>query len=298
MHSAWKRGWPIYLMILPGLLFFIVFRYLPMGGLALAFKDYDPFSGFSSSPWVGIAHFRRLFTEHDFWIILRNTFVLSGINLFFFFPIPIAMAILLHEVKLPWVKKFVQTTIYIPHFVSWVVVAGITVVLFATQDGGINRLLAEQGQPRIELLTDPSYFQVLFLSQNIWKEMGWGTIIFLAALASVDPGLYEAAYVDGAGRWRQLWHITLPGLRTIVIVMFILRLGQVMDVGFEQILLLQNALNLGVSDVFDTYVYRNGIQQGEFGFTTAMGLFKSVVGLVLVLTFNRLAKKFGEEGVY
>ncbi|WP_230986880.1 ABC transporter permease [Cohnella fermenti] len=229
---------------------------------------------------------------------MRNTFVLSGINLFFFFPIPIAMAILLNEVKLPWVRKLVQTTIYIPHFVSWVVVAGITVVLFATQDGGINKLLAEHGRQRMELLTDPSYFQALFLTQNIWKEMGWGTIIFLASLASVDPGLYEAAYVDGAGRWRQLWHITLPSLRTIVVIMFILRLGQIMDVGFEQIFLLQNSLNLSVSDVFDTYVYRNGVQHGEFGFTTAMGLFKSVVGLVLLLTFNRLAKKFGEEGVY
>jgi putative aldouronate transport system permease protein len=285
-------------MILPGLLFFLLFRYIPMGGLVLAFKDYDPIGGFASSPWVGFDNFRKLLTEPDFWIILRNTFVLSGINLIFFFPVPIVMALLLNEARLPWVKKIVQTTIYIPHFVSWVVVAGITIVLFATQDGGINKLLVQNGLPRFELLTNPAYFRGLFLFQNIWKEMGWSAIIFLASLASVDPGLYEAAYVDGAGRWRQMWHITLPSLRSIAVILFILRLGQVMDVGFEQILLMQNSLNLQVSDVFDTYVFRNGVQQGEFSFTTAVGLFKSVVGLILVVSFNWIAKKFGEEGVY
>ncbi|NOU66962.1 ABC transporter permease subunit [Paenibacillus sp. LMG 31461] len=298
MRNIGNRSIPLYLMILPGLLFFLLFRYIPMGGLVLAFKDYDPLSGFASSPWVGFDNFRKLFVDPDFWIILRNTFVLSGINLIFFFPVPIIMALILNEARLPWVKKIVQTTIYIPHFVSWVVVAGITIVLFATQDGGINKLLVQNGLPRFELLTDPSYFRGLFLFQNIWKEMGWSTIIFLASLASVDPGLYEAAYVDGAGRWRQMWHITLPSLRSIAVILFILRLGQVMDVGFEQILLLQNSLNLQVSDVFDTFVFRKGVQQGEFSFTTAVGLFKSVVGLILVLSFNWIARKFGEEGVY
>ncbi|MDD9269720.1 ABC transporter permease [Paenibacillus sp. GCM10023248] len=293
-----NRSWPIYLMILPGVLYFLVFRYIPMGGLVLAFKDYDPITGFADSPWVGLANFKELFTDADFWMIMRNTFLLSAINLFLFFPIPIVVALLLNEVRKPWVKKIVQTTIYIPHFVSWVVVAGITVLLFATQDGGINMFLAQHGVARFELLTDPSYFRALFLSQNVWKEMGWNSILFLAALASVDPGLYEAAHVDGAGRWRQMWHITLPSLRNIAVVLFILRIGHVMDVGFEQILLLQNPLNIAVSDVFDTFVYRNGVQQGEFSYSTAVGLFKSVVGLVLVMTFNRLAKKFGEEGVY
>jgi putative aldouronate transport system permease protein len=293
-----SRSLPLYLMIVPGVLFFLLFRYIPMGGLILAFKDYDPISGFANSPWVGLDNFRRLFTDQDFWLLLRNTFVLSGINLFFFFPVPIIMALLLNEARLPWVKKIVQTTIYIPHFVSWVVVAGITVVLFATQDGGINKLLVQQGLPRIELLTDPSYFRFLFLSQNIWKEMGWSAIIFLASLAAVDPGLYEAAYVDGAGRLRQMWHITLPSLRSIAVILFILRLGQVMDVGFEQIYLMQNPVNLNVSDVFDTYVFRVGVQQGQFSYSTTVGLFKSVVGLALVMTFNKLAKKFGEEGVY
>lgn len=285
-------------MILPGLLYFLVFRYVPMGGIILAFKEFDPFEGVLASEWVGFKHFQVLFLEPDFWLLLKNTLVLSALNLFLFFPAPVVAAVLLNEARIKWFSKTVQTVIYIPHFMSWVVVVGITSALFATQDGGLNKLLAEYGFARIELLTDPDFFRGMYVVQNIWKEMGWSAIIFLAALASVDPTLYEAAEMDGAGRWRQMWHITFPALRTIVVLMFILRLGQVMDNGFEHIYLLQNSLNLAVSDVFDTYVYRQGILLGEYSFTTAIGLFKSVVGLVFVMAANQLAKKFGEEGVY
>lgn len=288
----------MYLMILPGLLYFLIFRYAPMGGILLAFKDFDPFEGFWASPWAGFNHFQALFAEPDFWRLLSNTLILSALNLFLYFPVPIVIAVLLNEARIKWFARTVQTVVYIPHFVSWVIVVGITIVLFASQDGGINKLLAGNGYARLELLTDPDYFRGMYVVQNIWKEMGWGAIIFLAALASVDPTLYEAAVMDGAGRWRQMWHITLPALRTIAVLMFILRLGQVMDTGFEHIYLLQNSLNLAVSDVFDTYVYRQGVLQGEYSFTTAVGLFKSVVGLLFVLTANKLAKKFGEEGVY
>lgn len=298
MQNVWRRGVPLYLMIIPGLLYFLVFRYAPMGGIILAFKDFDPFVGIIESDWVGFMHFRTLFGDPDFWRLLSNTLTLSALNLFFYFPAPIIVAVLLNEARLKWFSRTVQTVVYIPHFVSWVVVAGITVVLFAAQDGGVNKLLADNGFARIELLTDPDYFRGLYLFQNIWKETGWGTIIFLAALASVDPTLYEAAVMDGAGRWRQMWHITLPGLRSIAVIMFILRLGQVMDNGFEQIYLLQNSLNLAVSDVFDTYVYRQGILQGEYSFTTAVGLFKSFVGLAFIVFANKMAKKFGEEGLY
>ncbi|SFE22514.1 putative aldouronate transport system permease protein [Paenibacillus algorifonticola] len=298
MQKAWRRGFPLYIMIAPGLLYFLIFRYAPMGGIILAFKDFDPFVGVFESSWVGFQHFEALFAEPDFWRLLKNTLILSGLNLFLFFPAPIIVAVLLNEARVKWFARTVQTVVYIPHFVSWVVVAGVTVVLFATQDGGINKLLADNGFSRLEILTDPSYFRGLYLFQNIWKEMGWGAIIFLAALASVNPTLYEAAVMDGAGRWRQMWHITLPALRTIIVLMFILRLGQVMETGFEHIYLLQNSLNLAVSDVFDTYVYRQGILQGEYSFTTAVGLFKSVVGLAFVMIANRLAKKYGEEGVY
>lgn len=298
MQKSLKQGFPLYVMILPGLLYFLLFRYAPMGGIMLAFKDFDPFEGVWASPWVGFKHFQILFAEPDFWRLLKNTLALSALNLFLYFPAPIIVAILLNEARVKWFARTVQTVVYIPHFVSWVVVVGITIVLFASQDGGINKLLAENGFARFDLLTDPDFFRGMYVFQSVWKEMGWGAIIFLAALASVDPTLYEAAVMDGAGRWRQMWHITLPALQTIAVLMFILRLGQVMDTGFEHIYLLQNSLNLAVSDVFDTYVYRQGVLQGEYSFTTAIGLFKSVVGLLFVVTANKLAKKFGEEGVY
>ncbi|MDR6550858.1 ABC transporter permease subunit [Paenibacillus qinlingensis] len=294
----WTRGIPLYVMILPGLLFFLLFKYLPMAGIVIAFQQYDPFLGYQDSPWVGLLHFKNLFAEQDFLLLLKNTMILSAFNLFLFFPIPILLAVLLNEVRVSWFRKTMQTLVYMPHFLSWVVIVGITVLLFATQSGGINQVLANWNLPRLELLTDMNYFRYVYLFQNIWKEAGWSAIIFLAALASVDPSLYEAAVVDGAGRWRQIWHITLPALRTTIIILFILRLGSVMEIGFEHLYLMQNSLNREVSDVFDTYVYRNGVMQGEFSYTTAVGLFKSVVGLVLIIIANFASKKVGEEGVY
>ncbi|MGG1551324.1 ABC transporter permease [Paenibacillus ferrarius] len=294
----WKRGIPMYLMILPGLLFFVIFKYVPMGGLVIAFQEYDPFEGFLHSAWIGFDNFHRLFTDPDFWTLLRNTLLLSGLNLFLFFPAPILFAILLNEVSRAWFRRTVQTIIYLPHFLSWVIVVSITVVLFATQEGGINKLLDSWGFARIELLTNADYFRFLYVSQNIWKETGWNAIIFLAALAAVDPTLYEAAVVDGANRWKQVWHITLPALKSTIVILFILRLGQVMELGFEHVLLLQNPVNLEVADVFDTYVYRNGVLQGNFSYSTAVGIFKSAIGLILILLANRLAKAFGQEGVY
>jgi putative aldouronate transport system permease protein len=297
-QSNLMRGIPMYLMILPGFLFFIIFKYIPMGGLIIAFQEFDPFLGFLDSPWVGLDNFNRLFTDPDFWTLLFNTLILSGLNLFLFFPAPILIAILLNEVRRAWFRKSVQTIIYLPHFLSWVVVVSITVLLFATQDGGINKLLAGMGYDRIELMTSPDYFRTLFVSQNIWKESGWNAIIFLAALAAVDPTLYEAAVMDGANRWRQVLHITIPALMSTIVLLFILRLGQVMELGFEHILLLQNPVNLSVADVFDTYVYRSGVLQGNFSYTTTVGIFKSVIGLILIAMANRLAKAFGQEGVY
>jgi putative aldouronate transport system permease protein len=285
-------------MILPGFLFFIIFKYLPMGGLVIAFQEYDPFEGFQGSPWIGMDNFQRLFTDPDFWVLLKNTMLLSGLNLFLFFPAPIVFGVLLNEVGRAWFRRTVQTIIYMPHFLSWVIVVSITVVLFATQDGGINNLLVSMGFERIELLTSPDYFRFLYVAQNIWKETGWNAIIFLAALAAIDPTLYEAAVVDGANRWKQVWHITLPALKSTIIILFILRLGQIMELGFEHVLLLQNPVNLSVADVFDTYVYRTGVLQGNFSYSTAVGIFKSVIGLVLIVLANRLAKAFGQEGVY
>ncbi|MZQ83306.1 ABC transporter permease subunit [Paenibacillus sp. 5J-6] len=295
---TWKRGIPLYLMILPGLIYFIIFKYMPMAGIVIAFQQFDPFEGFLKSDWVGLDNFRKLFGEQDFLKLLQNTLLLSCMNLVLFFPAPIVLALLINEVRLKWFRKLVQTVIYVPHFLSWVIVVSLTILLFSVQEGGINKLLVNWDFPPIALLTDSDYFRFLYVSQSIWKEAGWSAVIFFAALASIDPTLYEAAVVDGADRWRQLWHITLPGLRTTIIILFILRVGYLMDTSFEHILLMQNPTNLQLSDVFDTYVYRVGILQGDFSYTTTVGLFKSFIGLSLILIVNRVAKKIGEEGVY
>jgi putative aldouronate transport system permease protein len=285
-------------MILPGFIFFLIFKYAPLFGIVIAFQDYDPFSGFWHSPWVGMGQFKELFQTPDFFGLLKNTMLLSAMNLFLFFPAPIILALLMNEIRLRFLKSSMQTIVYMPHFISWVVVVSITVVLFASQEGSINIWLASHGFERMSLLTDPRYFRWIYLFQNIWKETGWNAILFLAALASIDPSLYEAAVIDGASRWRQVWHINLPALRNVIVILFILRLGHTMEIGFEHIYLLQNPLNQTVSDIFDTYVYRVGILNARFSFTTAVGLFKSVVGLILVIIFNWLAKRMGEEGVY
>lgn len=298
MKAYWKRAFPIYLMILPGLLYFIVFKYIPMFGISIAFMKYSPFKGITGSEWVGLHYFRRLFAEGDFLLLLKNTLLLNLLDVLFFFPAPILVALLLNEVRARRMKTAVQTILYAPNFISWVVIVGITIVLFATGSGGINQLLEDWGLGPIELMTDPRYFRWVWLLQNIWQGAGWGAIIFLAALSGIDPTLYEAAMMDGANRWRQVWHITLPGLQGVIVVMFILRFGHMMDLGFEHIFLLQNPMNQGVSEVFETFIYKKGLIEGDYSYSTAVGLFKSVVGLVLVWGVNRIAKRFGQEGVF
>ncbi|OXL82378.1 protein lplB [Paenibacillus sp. SSG-1] len=298
MKAYWKRAFPIYLMILPGLLYFIIFKYIPMFGISIAFMKYSPFKGIMGSEWVGLHYFRRLFAEGDFLLLLKNTLLLNLLDVLFFFPAPILVALLLNELRARRMKAAVQTILYAPNFISWVVIVGITIVLFATGSGGINQLLEDWGLGPIELMTDPRYFRWVWLLQNIWQGAGWGAIIFLAALSGIEPTLYEAAKMDGANRWRQVWHITLPGLRGVIVVMFILRFGHMMDLGFEHIFLLQNPMNQEVSEVFETFIYKKGLIEGDYSYSTAVGLFKSVVGLVLVWGVNRLAKRFGQEGVF
>lgn len=293
-----KQGIPLYLMMLPGILFFLLFKYAPMFGLSVAFMDYDPFAGFTGSEWVWFAHFERLFQERIFMDLLWNTFVLSIYDLLFYFPAPIILALLLNEIRVRWFRTSIQTILYTPHFISWVVIVGITAILFSTQSGVINNLLHTYGFSRIELMTDPVFFRPLWVIHNIWNGMGWDAIVYLAAMASINPQLYEAARMDGATRLQLMRHITIPSISYLIIVMFILRLGGFLDLSFTHVYLLQNPLNLGVSDIFDTYVYRAGVLGGQYSYTTAVGLFKSVVGLVLVIVANTLAKKMGKEGVY
>lgn len=288
----------LYVMLLPGVLYFILFKYLPMWGVLISFQNYQPFLGFAGSEWVGFKHFERFFSDPLFWKLFRNTIVLALYNLVFFFPLSIVISLLLNELRIELFKRFIQTLIYVPHFVSWVVVVGIAYLFFTTEGGLVNELLAALGFEKIPFLLSESWFRTMITGEVIWKETGWGTIIFLAALSGVDPQLYEAARIDGANRWRQLWHITLPAIRSTIVILLILRLGNFLDTGFEQIFLMLNAMNREVGEVFDTYVYSVGITQGQFSYSTAVGLFKSAVGLILVMAANYLAKKFGEEGVY
>lgn len=293
-----RRDIFLYLLVLPGLLYFVVFKYVPMWGIIISFQNYSPYLGLWHSEWVGWAHFDRLFSNPDFLVILRNTLAINALSLLFFFPLPIALSLMMNEIRNRFFKGAVQSIIYLPHFLSWVVIAGISLIMLSESDGIINGLLEAAGFNRVDFLTNADFFWGLLTLQSIWKEVGWGTVIFLAAIAGVDVQLYEAAKLDGAGKLRQMWHVTLPAIRNVIIILLILRIGHIMDVGFEQVYLMMNGAVSEVAEVFDTYVYRVGILQGQFSFSTAVGLFKSVVGLVLVIIANRLSKMFGEEGMY
>ncbi len=293
----WNSRW-LYLFLMPGLIYFMMFKYAPMWGILMSFQNYQPFLGFWKSQWVGFQHFNRLFSEPDFFMLLTNTLWIATLDLVIFFPTTIILALLLNEVRKQAFKRTVQTIVYLPHFLSWVVVVGIFYILLTTEGGIINEFITKLGGQEINFLMSSDWFRPLIVIQMIWKDVGWGTIIFLAALAGVNPTLYEAAKMDGASRWQQLWHVTLPTIRSVIVILLILRLGNFIDLGFEQIFLMLNAMNREVGEVFDTYVYMVGLQQGQFSYSAAVGLFKSIVGLILVMGANYLAKKFGEEGIF
>lgn len=296
-QSIWRHR-ALYLMAIPGIAYFIIFKYVPMGGLIIAFQDYSPFRGIGGSPWVGFDHFIRFFSESTFVMLLVNTVSVSLLLLVFSFPVPIILALLLNELRSKLFQRSIQTIIYLPHFMSWVIVVSLFYVLLTTDGGSINALLQSWGMDAVPFLTDPNWLRPLYTMQEIWKTAGWGTIIYLAAMTGVDMELYEAAELDGAGRWLQTWHITLPAIRPTIIVMFILAIGDFLELGFEHMFLMLNSLNRDLGEIFDTYVYTAGIQNGQLSYATAVGLFKGLVGLILVIAANRLAKKLGEEGVY
>lgn len=292
-----KKEKLLYIMLIPGILYFLVFKYLPMWGIIIAFKDYQPFLGIFGSKWVGLKHFYRFFTEPTFWMLFKNTLVIAVYTLVFYFPFPIIVALMLNEVGRSYFKRFVQTLIYIPHFMSWVIVAGLSYVLFTTEGGIVNNAIAALGLEKINFLLSASWFRPMIILQVLWKETGWATILFLAALSGVDPQLYEAAHIDGANRWKLMLNVTLPAISSTIVILLILRLAHFLDTGFEQIFLMLNPMNREVGEIFDTFVYRVGIIQGQYSYSTAVGLFKSTVGLVLVLASDYVAKKFGEEGI-
>ena len=268
-----------------------------MWGILIAFQDYNPWRGFWESDWVGFAHFVRFFTSPNFRVLLSNTLILSFLNILFAFPAPIILALMLNELRIQWFKRSIQTLIYVPHFISWVIIGSMTFMLLSS-GGPVNSFLANFGIGPIPFLTSIDTFRPIMVIQGIWRGAGFGTIIFLAALSGVDMEQYEAAIVDGASRWRQCWHITIPALRSVVVLLLILQMGSVMDTNFDQVILLSNAGNRSVSDVIEVFVFREGIIGGNFSFTTAIGLFQSVIGLVLVVAADRIAKWVGESGLF
>lgn len=288
----------LYLLMLPGLLYFLIFHYIPMAGIVIAFQDYSPYLGFLKSPFVGWKHFHNFFVGSDFGMLLKNTLLLSLYNLIFYFPAPIIAALLLNEIHSQVYKRVVQTMIYVPHFVSYVIVASLTYTLFNINDGVIQELIKLISGHSVDILSSTKYFRTLIVGQSLWKETGYGTIVFLAALSGVDMDLYDAARVDGAGRWRLMWHITLPAIRGTIIIMLILRMGSILNTGYDQIFLMRNDLNRSVAEVFDTYVYTRGISQAQYSLSTAVGIFKSVVSTIMVLSANKIAKLCGESGIY
>jgi len=300
-NDSWRlyrRHKGLLVLVLPGVLFFLLFNYLPMLGLVIAFKDFRLVDGVMGSAWSGLDNFRRLFGGADFPLALRNTVTISLLRLCFGFFAPIALALMLNEVRLSWYKRTIQTVTYIPYFLSWVILGGIFLIMFA-QNGPVNQMAMMVGFEPIEFLTNDFWFIVVIIATGIWQAAGYGAVIYLAALSGISPDLYEAAVVDGAGRWKQTWHITIPGLIPTIVTLFILNLGHVLNAGFDQIYNMYNPMVFDAADIIDTYVLRRIVLM-DFGLATGAGLFKSVVGLMMVVLANSLARRVsgGEQGIW
>lgn len=293
--ALFKKNVPLMLMFAPALAYYLIFRYLPIGGLVIAFQNYNFFDGVFHSPWVGFKNFEMLFSNDKTIKIIWNTLWLSVLNLAVGFPVPIILALMINSVRRSWYKRFVQTVVYLPHFFSWVIVGGMVITLFSMESSFLNQWIAgKYGEPYPFLYKTFSWVTI-FVGSGVWKEMGFSTIIYLAALTSISPALYEAAALDGASKWKQTWHVTLPGIRGTIILVLILSMGRVLEVGFDQIYNLRNAMVSDISEVISTYIYTLGIQGGQFSITTALGLFESVVAFILILTANLIAKKFNSN---
>ena len=300
----WRRIWAYrfyYLLALPGILYFIIFHYIPMLGIVIAFKDVSPFGGIQGiieAPWVGFRHFGRFIQSIFFWDVIQNTLVISGLKILLGFPAPILFALMLNEVFHAPLKRLVQTISYLPHFISWVVVTGLIATLFGTSDGLVTQWLNDMTSGEWSFLTSPTSFIWLLVGSHVWKTIGWSSIIYLAAITSIDPHLYEAATIDGADRLQMARHITIPSIAFVIAILFIFVIGDLLDAGFEQILLLYSPAVYSVSDIIDTYVYREGLLGLNYSFAAAVGLFKSVLSLVLILLANSLARRLGQTGIW
>ncbi|GKV57610.1 sugar ABC transporter permease [Sporosarcina sp. NCCP-2222] len=294
--SIW-RNWELYVLLSPVILYFLVFHYFPLYGLQIAFKDFIASKGILGSPWVGFKHFERFFNSYYFWRLIKNTIGIGIFTLAVSFPVPIIIALMLNEVKSLRYKKFVQTVIYAPHFLSTVVVVGM-LLLFVKPDGMINQVVRLFGGTPIDFISEPSWFKSLYVFSDVWQTMGWSSIIYIAALAAVDPAQHEAAMIDGASRFQRILHINIPAIMPTIVILFILNAGSVMAVGFEKVYLMQNDLNMSASDVISTFVYRSGILEAQYSFSAAVGLFNSIINFIMLLMVNQFAKKVNETSLW
>lgn len=292
-----RKYWPLYIMVIPGVAFFIAFRYIPLAGSVIAFQDYSIYKGFADSPWVGLKHFETLLIYPDFRRVFTNTVILGLSRTVLTYPIPIILSLMLNEIRKSALKKSIQTSLYIPHFLSWVIVAGLTFDILGV--GGIyNNLRELLGYETTLIMQQEAYFRPIYIITGIWKDAGWGTVIYLAAISSIDPALYESAMIDGATKLKQIWYVTIPLMIPTIVTVFLLDIGSFLELGFDHVFNLLTPMTYSVGDIIDTYVYRAGIQQAQYSFTTAVGLFQSVIGFVLVFTFNKIANKYSEGGLW
>lgn len=298
LRKVLNRDKYLYLMLIPVAVYFILFKYAPLFGEMIAFKNYRLADGIWGSDWVGLEQFRKLFSSKEFFTVLRNTLLLNLYNLVFAFPVPIVLAVLLNEVTKSGYKRVLQNLLYIPHFISWVVLGSIVIALLSPSTGVVNHILGWFGVEPIYFMASTFWWPVSFVMSGIWKEAGFGTILYMAAMSSIDPTLYEAARMDGANKLRQIWHVTLPGIRSTAAILLILQVGKMMDVGFEQVYTMKNPAVTKVAEVISTFVYTRGIENLQYSYTTALGLFQSVVALILVVSVNKIIKAMGENGLW
>jgi putative aldouronate transport system permease protein len=290
-----------YLLFVPTLIYFIIFKYLPMMGIIIAFKDITPFSGIDGvlhEPFVGLKHFQRFLNSYFFWDIMGNTLAISGLKLLWGFPAPIILALLINEARNVAFKRVVQTISYLPHFLSMVIVAGLVYTMLSVQGGLVNQVVKLFGGEPQNFLGNPKYFRSILVATSLWQGVGWGSILYLAAIAGLNPELFEAAMIDGANKWQQIRHITLPGISHVIIILFIFRIGGLLNAGFEQILLLYSPTVYEVADIIDTYVYRSGLLSMKYSYAAAVGLFKSILALILLLAANTVARRLGRTGIW
>ena len=292
------RDWQLYSLLVLPMIYFLLFKYGPMFGVIIAFKDYNIFQGVLASPWVGLDTFKEVFQMNGFYRALRNTLLLNLLDLLISFPMPIILAILLNELRIKWFKKGAQMVLYLPHFISWIIIGGMAIQLLATNTGIINNVLKSFSLQAIPFLTEPLYWVTTYLGIGVWQSAGWGTIIYLAALTGINKDLYEAAEVDGASRLRKMWHITLPGIKPTIIILLIINIGHMASIGFDRPFVLSNPLVTNVSEVISTYVYKIGIQSARYTIATAIGLFQAVVGLIFLLSADYISRKVNDQGIW